>query len=253
MSPGSNTESYPAFARIGLRENPGKNLNQVTCTYRDSNPGHLVSQPDALTVTPQLRDAENGRLAVLVLILLRQKQFLLRWNSGRPLHYVIDVYERRTEVHEVPAPERIFLRSITLSSYDDAEYLHGNKLSYVLRYIKITLEIESKSVVQTQRRFRREFNVQRHDEAHSHLNDFVNKQNFRYWSHTNPMALHERPLHCEKNSYFLEVDFPSQRLNIEIGHQALLYEKELKTLTDVIENERNMNASQKGNLISKKK
>ncbi|KAJ4430220.1 hypothetical protein ANN_22431 [Periplaneta americana] len=29
MSPGSSTESYPALARIGLRENPGKNLNQV--------------------------------------------------------------------------------------------------------------------------------------------------------------------------------------------------------------------------------
>ncbi|KAJ4432810.1 hypothetical protein ANN_21449 [Periplaneta americana] len=55
MSPGSSTESYPAFARIGLRENPGKNLNQVTCPDRDSNPGHLVSQPDALTVTPQQR------------------------------------------------------------------------------------------------------------------------------------------------------------------------------------------------------
>ncbi|KAJ4427736.1 hypothetical protein ANN_25388 [Periplaneta americana] len=54
MSPGSSTESYPAFARIGLRENPGKNLNQITCPDRDSNPGHLVSQPDALTVTPQL-------------------------------------------------------------------------------------------------------------------------------------------------------------------------------------------------------
>ncbi|KAJ4451617.1 hypothetical protein ANN_03086 [Periplaneta americana] len=54
MSPGSSTESYPAFARIGLRENPGKNLNQVTCPDRDSNPGHLVSQPDALTVTPQI-------------------------------------------------------------------------------------------------------------------------------------------------------------------------------------------------------
>ncbi|KAJ4435614.1 hypothetical protein ANN_18230 [Periplaneta americana] len=49
MSPGSSTESYPAFARIGLRENPGKNLNEVTCPDRDSNPGHLVSQPDALT------------------------------------------------------------------------------------------------------------------------------------------------------------------------------------------------------------
>ncbi|KAJ4435210.1 hypothetical protein ANN_23787 [Periplaneta americana] len=53
MSPGSSTESYPAFARIGLRENTGKNLNQVTCSDRDSNPGHLVSRPDALTVTPQ--------------------------------------------------------------------------------------------------------------------------------------------------------------------------------------------------------
>ncbi|KAJ4443554.1 hypothetical protein ANN_05227 [Periplaneta americana] len=55
MSPGSSTESYPAFARIGLRENPGKNLNQVTCPDRDSNPGHLVSRPDALTVTPQVK------------------------------------------------------------------------------------------------------------------------------------------------------------------------------------------------------
>ncbi|KAJ4451313.1 hypothetical protein ANN_02774 [Periplaneta americana] len=60
MSPGSSTESYPAFARIGLRENPGKNLNQVTCPERDSNPGHLVSQPDALTVTPQGDDELRG-------------------------------------------------------------------------------------------------------------------------------------------------------------------------------------------------
>ncbi|KAJ4438914.1 hypothetical protein ANN_14868 [Periplaneta americana] len=46
------TESYPAFAHIGLRENPGKNLNQVTCPDRESNPGHLVSRLDVLTVTP---------------------------------------------------------------------------------------------------------------------------------------------------------------------------------------------------------
>ncbi|KAJ4449447.1 hypothetical protein ANN_00846 [Periplaneta americana] len=55
MSPGSSTDSYPAFAHIGLRKNPGKNINQftVTCPDRDSNPSHLVSRPDALTVTPQ--------------------------------------------------------------------------------------------------------------------------------------------------------------------------------------------------------
>ncbi|KAJ4439496.1 hypothetical protein ANN_07620 [Periplaneta americana] len=50
MSPGSSTESYPALAHIGLRENPGKNLNQITCPNRESNPGHLVPRPDALTM-----------------------------------------------------------------------------------------------------------------------------------------------------------------------------------------------------------
>ncbi|KAJ4427216.1 hypothetical protein ANN_24833 [Periplaneta americana] len=54
MSPGHSTESYPAFAQIGLRENPGKNLIQITCPDRDSNPAHLVSRPDALTVTLQI-------------------------------------------------------------------------------------------------------------------------------------------------------------------------------------------------------
>ncbi|KAJ4428629.1 hypothetical protein ANN_24674 [Periplaneta americana] len=43
MSPGSSTKSYPAFARIELRENSGENLNQETCPDRDSNPGHLNS------------------------------------------------------------------------------------------------------------------------------------------------------------------------------------------------------------------
>ena len=33
------------------------------------------------------------------------------------------------------------------------------------------------------------------DESHFHLSGFVKKQNFRYWCATNPMELHERPLH----------------------------------------------------------
>ncbi|KAJ4435942.1 hypothetical protein ANN_18564 [Periplaneta americana] len=43
MSPGSSTESYPAFARIGLRENPGKNLNQAhdkDNKYHDNDKDH---------------------------------------------------------------------------------------------------------------------------------------------------------------------------------------------------------------------
>ncbi|KAJ4448972.1 hypothetical protein ANN_00364 [Periplaneta americana] len=61
MSPGSSTESYPAFAHIGLRENPGKNLNQVTCPDREWNPGRLISRPDALTVTPQVAEINSDR------------------------------------------------------------------------------------------------------------------------------------------------------------------------------------------------
>ncbi|KAJ4448969.1 hypothetical protein ANN_00361 [Periplaneta americana] len=58
MSPGSNTVSYPVFAHIGLRENPGKNLNQVTCPDRESNLGHLISRLDVLTVTPQKKQRQ---------------------------------------------------------------------------------------------------------------------------------------------------------------------------------------------------
>ena len=36
------------------------------------------------------------------------------------------------------------------------------------------------------------------DEAHFHLNDSVNKQNFRYWAAQNPHEVHERPLHSLK-------------------------------------------------------
>ena len=36
------------------------------------------------------------------------------------------------------------------------------------------------------------------DEAHFWLNDFVNKQNMRYWSATNPNVLRETPLHPQK-------------------------------------------------------
>jgi hypothetical protein len=36
------------------------------------------------------------------------------------------------------------------------------------------------------------------DESHFHLCRFVNKQNFHYWSATNPIELYERPLHSSR-------------------------------------------------------
>ena len=36
------------------------------------------------------------------------------------------------------------------------------------------------------------------DEAHFHLNGYVNKQNCRFWSEDNPQIIHQSPLHPEK-------------------------------------------------------
>ncbi|KAJ4439964.1 hypothetical protein ANN_08095 [Periplaneta americana] len=49
MSPESSTESYPAFAHIGLRENPGKNLNQLKSSIITSE--ELAETYDKLNIT----------------------------------------------------------------------------------------------------------------------------------------------------------------------------------------------------------
>ncbi|KAJ4435444.1 hypothetical protein ANN_18059, partial [Periplaneta americana] len=54
MSPGSNAESYPAFAHIGLRENLGKKPQPDNLLRPEIEPGHMVSRLDALTATPQV-------------------------------------------------------------------------------------------------------------------------------------------------------------------------------------------------------
>ncbi|KAJ4435655.1 hypothetical protein ANN_18271 [Periplaneta americana] len=43
MSPGSSTESYPSFAHIGLRGNPGKNLNQERVGLLAPKPGYSAN------------------------------------------------------------------------------------------------------------------------------------------------------------------------------------------------------------------
>jgi len=36
------------------------------------------------------------------------------------------------------------------------------------------------------------------DEAHFHLDSYVNKQNCRFWAAEKPQELHQRPLHAAK-------------------------------------------------------
>ncbi|KAJ4447809.1 hypothetical protein ANN_09817 [Periplaneta americana] len=75
MSPGFSIESCPEFAHIGLRENTGKNLNQVTCPDWESNPDQLVSRPDALAVTPQVLQCD---MVIAQSVMLRSSVQALR-------------------------------------------------------------------------------------------------------------------------------------------------------------------------------
>ncbi|KAJ4435555.1 hypothetical protein ANN_18171 [Periplaneta americana] len=69
MSPGSSTESYPAFARIGLRENPGKNLNQLnTVAYNIDQRKEIKDSEE--TYRAQFRDS----FMVVVTILRRTER-----------------------------------------------------------------------------------------------------------------------------------------------------------------------------------
>ncbi|KAJ4441716.1 hypothetical protein ANN_11574 [Periplaneta americana] len=65
MSPGSNTESYPALAHIGLRENPGKNLNQRDLVIKEkrreqnqSNGNEILRRTAGYTLLDRKRNEE---------------------------------------------------------------------------------------------------------------------------------------------------------------------------------------------------
>ncbi|KAJ4426826.1 hypothetical protein ANN_26625 [Periplaneta americana] len=59
MSPGSSTDSYPAFARNGLRENPGKILNQGECMCKCSVSVVYVMSDDDDEMMMEMRKGER--------------------------------------------------------------------------------------------------------------------------------------------------------------------------------------------------
>ncbi|KAJ4435106.1 hypothetical protein ANN_23681 [Periplaneta americana] len=147
MSSGSITESYPAFSRIGLRGNPGKNLNQVTCPDRVSNPYHLFSRPDALTVTPQ---PKRGGSFIYYLYLSHSPKYLLRKVA---LIFGIFGAFRRDELYKltvddvedigsafivkIPHSEKYVARSFMISGDLDCIYFLGIFRNYSVLRISI--------------------------------------------------------------------------------------------------------------------
>lgn len=85
--------------------------------------------------------------------------------------------------------ERILKRDLKFHPYKIQIVQEINENDYNLR----------KSFCQTIiERFRTLNTVFWSDEAHFHLNGYVNKQNCRFWSQVNPRQKHQRPLHSPK-------------------------------------------------------
>ncbi|KAJ4426776.1 hypothetical protein ANN_26575 [Periplaneta americana] len=158
MSPESSTESYPAFARIGLRENPGKNLNQVTCPDRDSNPGHLVSQPDALTVTPQ-RKMATSLTAVRI-----DCHFMITTEEQTKEHNVptIPYYEDKYQLHDISVTGLMFGARGSIPNFS-SKFLVGGSVDVILDVCVKEVEI-----VDNKRRGILSGIVLLHDNARSH-------------------------------------------------------------------------------------
>ncbi|KAJ4439259.1 hypothetical protein ANN_07379 [Periplaneta americana] len=132
MSPGSSTESNPAH--IGLRENPGKNLNEITFSDRESNTGHLVSQPDALTVTPQSLMLAGSEFQSLGRAIVKEDEYEeVRWDG------IVSIVSWRERVfrlwwEERSLPSKETLREHSHSSFRGEGYIQcyvGVRLCYM--------------------------------------------------------------------------------------------------------------------------
>lgn len=84
---------------------------------------------------------------------------------------------------------RIMRSDLHLKAYKIQIVQALNENDYVTRlnYVNVMLE-----------RFNNVDNIFFSDEAHFHLDGYVNRQNCRFWGESNPMMLHQRPLHSPK-------------------------------------------------------
>ncbi|KAJ4426662.1 hypothetical protein ANN_26460 [Periplaneta americana] len=151
MNPESSIESYPAFAPIGLRENPEKSLNQVTCPDRDSNLGHLVSRPDALTVTTQAwtvykNSIKHTTMRVLLFqtiapgIPLPPQPVLTHWGTWLDaVNYYAEYYGKIMEVIDT-------LDSTDSSAVAAVKSLPSEQLLEDILFIDSNFKIASKSI-----------------------------------------------------------------------------------------------------------
>ncbi|KAJ4432301.1 hypothetical protein ANN_20920 [Periplaneta americana] len=81
-----NAELHTLYPSPDVDGKLRKNLNQVTCPERESNPDHLVSRPDALNVTPQKIVKFNLSMGIINRVL---KSSLVQKSTRTRLYQII--------------------------------------------------------------------------------------------------------------------------------------------------------------------
>ncbi|KAJ4437698.1 hypothetical protein ANN_17843 [Periplaneta americana] len=140
MNPGSSTENYPAFARIALRENPGKNLNQKLaycsisrtsdfCKHKWCNTNTLL--PIRKTGNAELREKwKHGKNIHIIAA--------LSWlTSGRSSSGLVHNIRRTGMQNRAPVVAYVtsritsFIHSLnpTAHSYDKSEFINSRRLT----------------------------------------------------------------------------------------------------------------------------
>ena len=146
---------------------------------------------------------------------------ILQWTknfriTGSTLKKKVNERRRNVRTHEnIEAVRQSVLQSPTRSSRKHASALRLSDRS-VRRILHTDLKFHPYKIMVVQKLYEHDYekrkacclNILQHvssndilltsDEAHFNLSGYVNKQNFRYWSTTNPMQLHEKPLHSER-------------------------------------------------------
>ncbi|KAJ4429017.1 hypothetical protein ANN_26013 [Periplaneta americana] len=154
MSPGSNTISYSAFARIGLRENPGKNLNQSLKKHTyilfygvSTKISTEVVTYDTLYIYNMSRAvASRFKASCLGLALRNARWFESSWGKKFSHEISVSVWNRYS-------PSIVMYLGSYDSSLSTAMWTVQKNVQYVLWFAELN------SVTRVQRRIWREWNV----------------------------------------------------------------------------------------------
>ncbi|KAJ4443236.1 hypothetical protein ANN_04904 [Periplaneta americana] len=146
MSPGSCTESYPAFGRIGLRETPGKTSTSEypTQTSREETSGHPSKLgPSAADLSPKTypkRWQDGVGIGGFAMVFWRDEAVDSPWNH---LTFVLKLEKTSEKPNQQPDKSTVAQHSLEMGKMDfDANMFLNKPSSHWDLVFKEAIEIQ---------------------------------------------------------------------------------------------------------------